>query len=138
MSKLRALALFGVMLSLAIVLVNCGSSSGLRSVTITPGTADAQNFPNGQVPFAATGVFAGQGQSGPVNAMWWNSQPWAMSTPIPATGFNITSAGVATCTGFLTGTFTLWATAPIDQTLPLSKMTKSTPQRMATAQITCP
>ena len=29
----------------------------LQSIAITPLTADAQNYPNGQVPFVATGIY---------------------------------------------------------------------------------
>jgi hypothetical protein len=36
----------------------CGSSRQLQSVTLSPASADAQNFPNGQVSFTATGTFS--------------------------------------------------------------------------------
>jgi hypothetical protein len=39
-------------------IVGCGSSRQLQSVTLSPATADAQNFPNGQVQFTATGTYS--------------------------------------------------------------------------------
>lgn len=48
---------------LAAALLACGSTPDpnggrqLISIQVTPETADAQNFPNGQVPFTATGTF---------------------------------------------------------------------------------
>lgn len=126
---------------LAALSLSCSSSGGLKSVAITPPTADAQAFPNGQVQFAAMGTYPGQSQAVAVNAMWWNSQPWViapMAAPTPAPGISIDSnTGVATCLN-LTGTFTVWATAPKNQSTPVSQMTKSTPQVTATAQMTCP
>lgn len=46
-------------LSLAVVTTACGNSSPrmLQSVIATPATADAQNFPSGQVQFTPTGIF---------------------------------------------------------------------------------
>src|ERR1035438_8321612 len=36
----------------------CGSGSyKIQSITVSPATADAQNYPNGQVPFVATGYY---------------------------------------------------------------------------------
>ncbi len=43
-----------VMLGIA----GCGSGRQLQSVAMAPASADAQNFPNGQVSFAATGAFS--------------------------------------------------------------------------------
>ncbi|HEY6369303.1 MAG TPA: hypothetical protein VIX37_01880 [Candidatus Sulfotelmatobacter sp.] len=36
----------------------CGSGRELQSVTLSPFTADAKNFPHGQIPFVATGTFS--------------------------------------------------------------------------------
>jgi len=33
----------------------CGSSHELQSITVSPASADAQNYPDGEVPFVATG-----------------------------------------------------------------------------------
>lgn len=135
MGKFRFLCLFAIPV-LAAISLSCSSSGGLKSVAITPATADAQTAPNGQVQFTAMGTYPGQSQSVTVNALWWTSQPWVIA-PTPSPGITIDSNGLASCTN-LTGTFNLWATAPKDQTTSVSKMTKSTPQVTATAQMTCP
>jgi hypothetical protein len=116
--------------------LSCGSSGGLNSITVTPASADAKNSSNGQVQFTAVGTYAGSGQSVPVKALWWNSEPWFIG-PTPANGINIDENGVATCTD-LPGTFTVWATAPRNQSIPPSQMKQSTPQLTETAQMTCP
>jgi hypothetical protein len=41
-----------------LTLSGCGGGRQLRSVTLSPPTADAQNFSSGQVPFVATGTFS--------------------------------------------------------------------------------
>ena len=46
------------MLFTLIATLSCGSHH-LQSVSITPATADARQFANGQVPFVAKGVFDG-------------------------------------------------------------------------------
>lgn len=47
-----------LLLTLLVVTLACGSSRTLQSVSVTPAVANAQNFPNGQVPFTATGMFS--------------------------------------------------------------------------------
>jgi hypothetical protein len=43
----------------ALVASGCGGSGRqLQSVTLGPPTADAKNFPNGQIPFVAIGMFS--------------------------------------------------------------------------------
>ncbi len=111
MPRFRFLVPYGVLSLLAAASLSCSSNHGLQSITISPASADAVNFPNGQVQFAAMGNSGGMmTQSAPVEALWWNSPPW-INAPTPPPGFTIDSNGVATCMN-LTGTFTLWATAP--------------------------
>ena len=139
MGKVRFLCLFAIPV-FTVISVSCSSSGGLKSVAITPATADAQTSPNGQVQFTAMGSYSGQMQSVAVKALWWTSQPWVIAptaAPTPAPGITVDSNGLASCTN-LTGTFTLWATAPKDQSTSVSQMSKNTPQVSATAQMTCP
>jgi|SRR5579863_671604 len=58
MARLLSFSALTILLTAAIVLLGCGSSRQLQSVTISPATADAKNFPGGQVPFTATGTFS--------------------------------------------------------------------------------
>jgi hypothetical protein len=57
MARLLSFSALTILATAAIVLLGCGSSRQLQSVTISPATADAKNFPGGQVPFTATGTF---------------------------------------------------------------------------------
>jgi hypothetical protein len=59
----RASGLLAFLIVLATVISSCSSSapdSGrvLYSIAVTPATADAQEFPNGQVTFTASGMFS--------------------------------------------------------------------------------
>ena len=47
-----------LLFTLSSIALGCGSSRSLQSVTVMPAVADAQNFPNGQVHFTATGMFS--------------------------------------------------------------------------------
>ena len=136
MQRVSLLSACGIALLAAALLIDCGSSNELKSLTITPASANAKNSGNGQVQFTAMGSDGGSSQPTRVNALWWNVPPWTYP-PTPAI-FSIDSNGVASCFGIITGTFTLWAAAPADQSLPLSKMTHDTRQVTATAQLTCP
>ncbi len=46
-----------VLLSI-LAMAGCGSNRQLQSVSLNPASADAKNFPNGQVSFIATGTFS--------------------------------------------------------------------------------
>lgn len=51
-------ALLVVMVSGCLLLANCGDSTRkLLSISVTPPTADAKDFPLGGVQFSATGTF---------------------------------------------------------------------------------
>ena len=47
-----------VLLVMSLLSFGCGSGRQLESVTLSPASADAQNFANGQVPFSAAGKFS--------------------------------------------------------------------------------
>jgi hypothetical protein len=107
--KLRLALVFPVLIALS-----CGTNSSsntprqLLSVTVSPTTANAANYPNGQVPFTATGNY--------------NSAPYTV-TPLPGTwgvcynnasttAITVTGEGVAQCAEGAVGTYTVWADAP--------------------------
>ena len=79
MARLASFPAKSLVLLAAIFLSACGSNRQLQSVSISPASADAKNFPNGKVPFIATGTFS--------------------SAPSPAT---LTSKDVVWCYGGLT------------------------------------
>ncbi len=113
MRQLRFL-LFSQISIMAIFALSCGTGSSsntprqLLSVTVSPATADAADYPSGQVPFTATGNY--------------NSAPYTV-TPLPGiwgacfnnastTAISVTSEGVAQCAAGAVGTYTVWASAP--------------------------
>lgn len=106
----------------------------LVSITVTPSTADAQNFPDGQVQFSAIGHFS-DGTSSPIQVMWSANPPFTM---VPAS-FLLSNTGVGQCiSGGIDGSRTVFATAPANPKLPLSQMTVFTNNVTGTAQLTCP
>ncbi|MHB8214581.1 MAG: hypothetical protein ACYDDS_00745 [Candidatus Sulfotelmatobacter sp.] len=111
----------------------CGGSSTrqLQSLSISPAAGSTQ------VQFTAIGTFVGSSQTAAVNAMWWTNQPWTYPpTPLLIT---VSSNGLAQCeTLAAAGTYTIWAVAPVDPSVPLAQMTMTTKQVSATAQLTCP
>lgn len=47
----------GFLVLLLLAAIACGDGRTLQTVALSPTSADARNFPNGQVQFAATGTF---------------------------------------------------------------------------------
>jgi hypothetical protein len=69
-------------LPLLILTISCGNSPRvLQSVTATPASADAKNFPNGRVQFTPTGTY--------------NTSPKTV-TPLPVTAWLASSSAIAT------------------------------------------
>jgi hypothetical protein len=96
-----------LLLSAATLMLACGSFSShmLQSVNLSPATADAQNYPNGAVPFAATGIFGTMPSPvTPLPVTWTtcnvNNQPQ----------ISISATGVAQCNSGAVGTFVVEAT----------------------------
>jgi hypothetical protein len=120
---------------IALVMLACSSGNRqLQSITVAPASADAMNS-NGEVQFTATGAYSDGSKVSPLTALWTINNPWVL-TPVPG-GVSIDSAGLGKCTGYV-GTVTIFATAPADPGMPLAKMTMTTRQVSATAQLTCP
>jgi hypothetical protein len=137
---------------LLVAIGGCGSSSmmnssnarQLQSLTVTPASADAQNFANGQVQFSAMGMF----NMAPTTMMsvpvrWSIGNPFA-AQPMPMSmsvgmvpAASIDGNGLAQCNGF-TGIATIQATAPADPSMPLSQMSSMTKTVAGMAQLTCP
>lgn len=87
-------------LLLVLATVTCGNNRQLQTVTLSPIAADAHNFPNGQVNFAATGNFSKQ--PSPVQ-LTSKDAGWCVGTSGGAYASNITTGasvdqnGVAQC-----------------------------------------
>jgi hypothetical protein len=95
-----------LMLAAAITLA-CGSSHTrmLQSVTISPTTADAQDYPNGQVPFTATAIYnTSPNQVTPFDAIWGACFQDGVTTAV-----SVSTTGVAQCAASASGNYTIWA-----------------------------
>src|ERR1019366_3164910 len=96
----------------------CGSGSyKIQSVSVSPASADAQNYPNGQVPFVATGYY----NSAPMTVTPLQANWGAASGSVPANGaVTVDSNGVAQCNAGASGTYTIgaWVNLPVNGTPP--------------------
>jgi hypothetical protein len=99
----------------AFLALSCGASHpmnqgpinppGLQSITLNPVTADAQDYPGGQVPFTATGHYINPSHTvTPQPALWGACQQSA-----PTSDISITSKGLAQCASGAAGTYTVFA-----------------------------
>ena len=91
-------------------LAGCGGANELTSVTITPATADARNFPNGRVQFTAMGTYSSSSKPVPLaNITWCIGSSNGLCNGNIASSGTVDSNGLATCTGVLNGTATILA-----------------------------
>jgi hypothetical protein len=127
--KLRAPLLA---LSLAAVTTACGNSSPriLQSVIATPASADAQNFPSGQVQFTPTGIFNKAPTHVTLSACSASNSRdtciTAWSTSSPDTIATVDQSGLAHCLPGQSGTVSV--TVAVVGDLPV----------MNVAKLTCP
>ena len=95
-------------MSLALVATSCGtdSTSQLQTVAIAPSAADAQSYPNGTVPFEATGFYIDPDRTiMPLTATWT-----ACNASGPTTDIVISQSGAAQCSSGAHGTYSIFAT----------------------------
>jgi len=98
----------------AAIALSCGSPPGpknttgvLESVTITPATADAENYPGGLVQFTATGYYSvPPSPVSPLTSTWGVCYQGS-----PASGVSVSKSGLAQCVSGSVGTYTIWAFA---------------------------
>lgn len=118
----RALGLIALLTALATVISSCSSSgpdSGrvLYSITVTPATADAQTFPNGQVTFTASGMFSVAPSPAPLTFAAPYAGQFLVANPTnpPETIATVVSTGNSTvtvqCASGATGTVSVVASA---------------------------
>jgi hypothetical protein len=99
-------------LLLLFAISGCSSSRQLQSVSLTPASADAQNFPNGQVPFVANGTF--NNPPSPVNltskdVLWCVGGNTGECVGNANPGAKLDQNGVAQCNPGFIGTATILA-----------------------------
>jgi len=105
MEKLRfAMCSLGALLAGCLVATSCGTSqSQLQSISLTPPVANADDFPSGQVPFTATGVYVHPSRTvTPFSANWV-----ACQNNRPTNDVSITDTGTAQCHAGATGTYSI-------------------------------
>lgn len=119
----RVILVFNALLiGFAALLSSCSSNNPnigrvLYSISVTPATADAQNFPNGQVVFTASGSYSVAPSPGPlISTAPYNGQ-FVVANPTnpPATIATVVSMGNSTvtvqCASGESGTAAVVATA---------------------------
>ena len=113
---------------LSLVATGCGNGNPrvLQSISVSPASADAQNFPNAQVQFTAVGTYSQPPSPSPTTASSWSLADPAMAT--------INQSGVAQCNSGASGVTTIAATAPA----PCHGTGCTAVQLVGTAQLTCP
>jgi hypothetical protein len=126
-----------VVFFLSMLATSCGGGltdppRQLVSITVTPTTADAQDFANGQVQFSATGKFS-DGTTAPISVMWSANPPFTLV----ANFYLLNGSGLGQCSGNA-GNMIVYATAPSNPSIPLSKMSVQTKNVTGMAQLTCP
>jgi hypothetical protein len=125
---------FGTLLTLG-----CGSSRQLQSVSLSPATADAQNFPNGQVSFTATGAFSKPPSPSPLtgkDVTWCAGQSAGACAGNVNPGALVDQNGVAQCVaGFVGTTYVMAGTAGTPSQNPDGGQALKV---FGSAQLTCP
>ncbi len=141
MAKLRLTLPLFTLAMVASLTLSCGASSlvptwersGLQSVTLSPTTADAQDYPDGQVQFTVTAHY----NSAPSTVTMQPANWGACYQSAPTNEVSVTTAGLAKCTSGAVGTYTVWTTiSPIACSAQTACGGGCTPQ--ANAQLTCP
>ena len=97
---------------IALGIVGCGSSRQLQSVKLNPALADARNFPNGQVPFTATGAFSkppSPVQLTSKDVTWCTGSNSGMCVGNINPGATVDQNGLAQCVPGFTGKATILA-----------------------------
>jgi hypothetical protein len=109
MRKIQFALCFVALFVVSLLVLSCGTNSQgpgtLQAITLSPALADAQNYPGGQVPFVATGVYMNPTHKvTPQPALWGVCQK-----NLPTIDASVTSAGVAQCASGAVGAYEVYA-----------------------------
>jgi hypothetical protein len=133
------------LLMIAVASLGCGGRSQLKSISVSPASADAKNFPSGRVQFTATGMFSGSSSAMPLEspAILWcvgertsaaNGMTGVCSGNV-AQFASIDQNGLAQCVGPLQGTVYILAGTYSTPTVPDQGQQLTV---FGSAQLTCP
>lgn len=138
MAKLWFVVSAVVLLFSAAVALSCGTSSQgpsqLQSIALNPPTADAQSYPDGVVPFTATGYY-----TNPTHSVTPQAAKWvACQDETPTTAVSVTSTGAAQCAGGSSGVYAInaWSVSNAECTAITACGGGCTV--VGSAQLTCP
>ncbi len=113
MEKLRFTLSFLALALAASLAMSCGASQGqnqLQSIALSPAVANAQDYPNGQVQFTATGYYTNPSRTvTPLPATWGTCYKVATTSDV-----SVTRDGLAQCAPGATGTYMIWASVPVN------------------------
>jgi hypothetical protein len=101
-----------VLLVISLLSFGCGSGRQLESVALSPTTADAQNFANGQVPFSAAGKFSKPPSPQPLtgkDVTWCVGSSSGVCAGNINLGATVDQNGFAQCVAGFSGTATILA-----------------------------
>ena len=111
-----------------------GNGQLLVVVSVHPNSADAIQFPNGQVPFTAQGTFKSPTSVGSLSNVVWTVDRPAFSTSPDLGHASIDQNGVATCAPGFVGIVQVFATSPADPQMAISAQNAI----VGTAHMVCP
>ncbi len=135
MKKLRVMLL--VVFPLLLSAAGCGTGRHLLSITVSPSSASPQS--GASVQFSAIGAYTDGKPALPPNVLWSIGDPFAPRPLVIIPNYPTIESGSGVAHRFPSGTFTVtvFATAPRDPNLPLSKMVREN-SVSGTAQLSCP
>lgn len=111
-----------------------GNGQLLVVVSVHPNSADAIQFPNGQVPFTAQGTFKSPASVSSLSNVAWTIDRPAFSLMPDLGHASINQNGLATCAPGFVGIVQVFATAPADPNLAMSAQNAI----VGTAHMVCP
>jgi hypothetical protein len=129
MSRGKVLVPTAILLgAIELVVGGCGNSGPrfLQSVSVTPASADAQTFANGQVQFTAVGTYSQPPSPSPLAQAGWSLSGSDLAT--------ISQSGLAQCNPGASGVVTVKAS----MSAPCSGTGCTAALMSGTAQLSCP
>ena len=139
MAGYRVLASICLLALAACMTLACGSSSSQRtvqSITLSPASANAQDYPGGAVQFVATGHYTTQ----PLMVTPLQAQ-WGPPAGFPGSGVVVDPNGVAKCVASGTYSVGAWTNLPAHDEVPCALGQFGQPvcyTVVGTARLTCP
>jgi hypothetical protein len=151
MSRHALLTLIVSLQLVAYLTLGCGSPAAhqVQSISLSPASADAQNYPDGKVPFIASGSYNTAPMTiTPLQANWAATSEQLVNGTLTfgpvSSAVSIDHAGVAQCTPSASGTYAVVAWDIQNPSLTISCESKTDFGEpgcnavQGTAQLTCP